>query len=206
MLKVDLRLLLLAGLLCAVTLIANASDSTFEDSEHCLGYRAEKTMFFFNEVQILAKTCVLNLATKASTDGQSLKFSVSTPVNSLDSNSEDRDEAVMEILKASQHPNLEFHSEFLTVHQLRKAFKQGHLVIEGILKFGGHAKKVQFQTQLEKLNDSWVVHGNLDTSFTELDLDVPIVGPGGSVAKAKDYLKILFHLQLSQFDGLNELL
>ena len=46
-----------------------------------------------------------------------------------------------------------------------------------------------------------MIEGILITSFSDLKIEVPTVGPGGLLADTRDYLELLVHLQSDKISG-----
>jgi len=178
------------------------AEEVFQQEDHCLAYRTEKTMFFFVDVEVVGKTC--ELTARVEKTGEQVRFEVSFPIHSLDSGNGFRDGDVAEILAGEAHPEFRFVSASLTLEQVRKVLKQGATELPGVLEFAGQPHPVGFPIELSRQSGAWVVTGKLVTSFTELGLELPTVA-GGVVADAQDYLELLVHLRFDQVRGLEEL-
>ena len=46
-----------------------------------------------------------------------------------------------------------------------------------------------------------MIEGKLMTSFSDLNIEVPTLGPGGLLADTRDYLELLVHLQSNKISG-----
>ena len=84
-------------------------EEVFSSGDHCLAYRTPKKMFYFTDVIVIGKSCQVNALTEM--EGTKKRFIVTVPVESFDSDSSRRDEVVMEILEAEEHPNLRFETD-----------------------------------------------------------------------------------------------
>ena len=197
----------LAGLAALAGASLLHAEEVFRQGGHCLAYQAEKTMFLVADSEVIGKSCEVKARAEWSEQGDRVRFVVSLPIRSLDSdNSFGRDEDVAEILLVETHPDIRFVSEFLTQQQVREAFTQGAMELPGHLEFAGQTHSVRFPIELFKQSGTWIVTGKLVTSFTALGLEVPTVGPGGLIADARDYLELLVHLRFDRVRGMEDLL
>ncbi len=183
-----------------------AEETVFQEGEHCLAYRTEKAMFFVAEVGVIGKSCQVDSKLFWSDEKGEVRFEVSVPIRTLDSDNGKRDEHVAEILKAHQYPSIHFTTQFITIEEVNQALKNGQISLPGNLEIAGKSFAVMFPVQLSKQRQNLVIEGKLVTSFSDLELQIPSVGPGGMIAEPKDYLEILVQLDAGQILGMEELM
>jgi polyisoprenoid-binding protein YceI len=125
-------------------------------------------------------------------------------VESFDSDSNRRDEVVMEILKAEDHPDLRFETDWISDSVIRNLLETGKGSLKGILSLAGRSYPVSFQMDFFSEGGNYRIEGHLDTNYTAFDMEPPVGGPGGLIAIVKDKLELLAHLQSAQITGFEE--
>ena len=177
-------------------------EKIFSSGDHCLAYRTPKKMFFFTDVIVIGKSCQVNASTEM--EGTKKRFIVTVPVESFDSDSNRRDEVVMEILKAEDHPDLRFETDWISDSVIRNLLETGKGSLKGILSLAGRSYPVSFQMDFFSEGGNYRIEGHLDTNYTAFDMEPPVGGPGGFIAIVKDKLELLAHLQSAQITGFEE--
>jgi len=183
-----------------------AEENVFEEKEHCLAYRTEKTLFFFTDVDVVGKSCKIGTKTHWSEDHSKVQFEVSVPINSFDSGIGQRDKDVLEILRGDQYPNIRFISNEVIVKDIRAALKSGELPLPGVLDVAGNSFTLIFPLKFSEKSGNLIVEGEVLTKFSDFKVQVPDVGPGGMLADPGEYLEILIHLNTSKISGIKEIL
>lgn len=176
-----------------------AEEPIFAPEDHCLAYKAEKEMFFFANVDVIGKSC--DVKSEIRWNGSQAQVVVSVPVTSFDSDSGDRDEEVVIILKNDITPNIKFVSEWLDQASLKKLLDSKGTKIAGQLEVAGNTFPVTFEMTTSKQGDFYLIEGKLISSFTKYKVVVPTVGPGGLIAEPKDYVELLVHLRSDKIAG-----
>ena len=179
-----------------------AQESVFKSNDHCLAYRTPKKMFFFTKVVVIGKSC--EVQARVEKKEQQVRFIVSVPVDSFDSDNSFRDGQVQEILKVEKHPEVRFESVWMTSLQIKNSLKSGKENLRGKLKLAGRTYPVSFTLNLTLVAGKLRIFGHLKTNYSALDIEPPVVGPGGFIANVQDNLELLVQLQNDQITGFQE--
>ncbi len=193
---------LLFGGLLLQTSAAGAQEALFAPDDHCLAYRTHKEMFLMADVEVIGKSC--DVSARMEADGNRVRFTVTAPVASFDSDSSMRDSSVQEILKADQYPDLVFISRWVPREEVKAVQQGGAFRLEGELEIGGVPHLMAFALQVKPAQGYAVITGEQDTSFSLLQIVVPPVA-GGVIAEPADDLAILLHLRTDQVNGFSSL-
>lgn len=181
-------------------------EAVFTAEEHCLAYRTVNRMFLFFDSPVVGKSCDFKSELKQSEDGSRVMIIVSVPVKSFDSKNEERDQELLEILKTDEFPDVHFTTGWLEAASLREALEKGSLELEGKLRIAGQDNRIILPLGIQRQTGGIVITGNLITSLTKFNIDIPSVGPGGVIASTTDEFEILVHLLLEQVVGAGEFL
>lgn len=166
-----------------------AASSVLSSGSNCVAYKTKKTLALVKRVTVVGKSCKVKV--KALKKGAKYGAEVSVPIKSFDSKEKDRDKEVLNILKAKVQPDLLFKTDLLTKGQWEKMLKNGRGAVKGKLMI---AKKSYPLTAIVKVKKGGTeLSGNLVTKFSKVGVKPPSVGPGGSIAKADDYLELHFN-------------
>jgi hypothetical protein len=65
----------------------------------------------------------------------------------------------------------------------------------------GNTFPVKFTLNFTDQGGLFLIEGKLITSFSDLNIEVPTVDPGGLFADTRDYLELLVHLQSNKISG-----
>ena len=131
---------------------------------------------------------------------------VSVPLQSFKSGSKKRDKHVAEILGAPDFTSINFSTEWLEAEMLCESISQGSFALPGSLEVKGTRFPVIFDLQFSSVNARGIVKGLLETTFSDLNVTVPKVGPGGMIAKPHENLKLFVQLQLDSVHRADSLL
>ena len=172
----------------------------FAPEEHCLAYKTVKTMFFFADVAVIGKSCDVTAKMHWAESGEKAQVEVSVPVKTLDSGNEFRDGDILEILKTNLNPNIRFVSEWLEKSTWAKMMEGQLPEVSGNLEVAGGIFPVKFTLSFAKQAGFILVEGQLKTTFSALNVDVPLVA-GGLIADPKDELELQLHLRLDKIAG-----
>ncbi|MBC8220796.1 MAG: YceI family protein [Proteobacteria bacterium] len=180
---------------------AFAEENVFAPDEHCLAYKTEKSMFFFDGVEVIGKSCEVKAEIRWQDSTEQAQVEVSVPVTSLDSANSFRDGEMPEILKAELSPNIRFISNWLSRTDMQKMLENQSADFSGMLEVAGNTFPVKFALSFKDQGAFYLIEGKLITSFSELKVEVPTVGPGGLLAEPRDYLELLVHLRSDKISG-----
>tara|TARA_Y100000590_G_scaffold298994_1_gene337080 strand:+ start:628 stop:1107 length:480 start_codon:yes stop_codon:yes gene_type:complete len=147
---------------------------------------------------VVGKTCEITI--QVDRKGSNTKFTVSFPINSLDSGLEIRDDDVTGMLSFESNTYIRFVSDFLTKEQIREALAHGKTNLGGKLEIAGKVYKVIFPLKFSDQSGTWLVTGKLNSSLSQFGLELPSV-LGGVIANTHDYLKLLVHLRFNIVQG-----
>ena len=65
----------------------------------------------------------------------------------------------------------------------------------------GNTFPVKFTLNFTDQGGLFLIEGKLITSFSDLNIEVPTLGPDGLLADTRDYLELLVHLQSNKISG-----
>lgn len=178
--------------------IANAEEDVFESGDHCLAYRASRTLFFVIDIEVIGKSCQINSKIHWTAEKDKMLFDIRVPISSLDSGIGRRDKSIFRILKINQYPDIRFITALIPLTALHQAFEIGGMPISGNLEVAGKSFPVTFLLRIVKRSEKIIIKGKLVTTFSNLEVVLPLVGPWGVLEDPIDYLEILVHLQLDR--------
>ena len=178
-----------------------AEEIVFAPDEHCLAYKTEKSILFFEGVEVIGKSCDVKAEIRWQDSTEQAQVEVSVPVKSLDSTNSFRDENIPEILKAELSPNIRFTSTWLSREDMQKILEEQNAEVSGILEVAGNTFPVKFNLNFTDKGGFFLIEGKLITTFSNLKIKVPSAGPGGLLAATRDYLELLVHLQSGKISG-----
>ncbi len=176
--------------------LAFPEEPIFAPEEHCLAYKTVKTMFFFADVDVIGKSCDVTAEMNREESGEKTQVEISVPVKTLDSGNPLRDGDIPGILKADLTPNIRFVSEWLEKSAWDKMMEGQLPEVSGNLEVAGGIFPVKFALSFSKQAGFLLVAGQLKTTFSALNVDVPLVA-GGLIADPQDALELPLHLRLS---------
>ncbi|MCB1145711.1 MAG: hypothetical protein KDK38_02820, partial [Leptospiraceae bacterium] len=152
-------------------------------SRACVSYETEKEMFYTTDVKVIGRTCDVSILETQKNENLSIQVSFKT--ENLDSGSGSRDEDVAEMLGHTV-----FFTTTFNVEEFEKLYKQNDFQIKGNLGL----KSGSFPLTMTVKKSKNIFSGYIKTSFTELGLQPPKVGPGGMMADTKNILELRFEL------------
>mgnify|MGYP005623503101 FL=1 len=180
---------------------AFAEEDVFALDEHCLAYKTEKSMFFFAGIEVIGKSCDVQAEIHWQDSEEQAQVEVSVPVSSFDSGNSLRDGDIPEILRAELTPEIRFISNWLSRTDMQKMLENQSADVSGMLEVAGNTFPVKFTLSFKDQGAFYLIEGKLITSFSELKVEVPTVGPGGLLAEPRDYLELLVHLRSDKISG-----
>lgn len=191
-----------ASLVCflMMSLSSVAFCVTFEADDHCVAWKANKTMFLFNEVEAIGKNCELDLAFVEQQSGLFV-LHLELPLSAFDSGEKERDEHVSELLGGTKNPNLILESEAKTRPDWDKFFAAESSELSVELKLGDKS----FPLKLSPVVDSQMIVGSVEVDLEkDLELSSPSVA-FGLVAKVDPVVELHFHLLQNKIKNVDEL-
>lgn len=136
--------------------------------------------------EVVGKSTEVNALGKYDEQGLTFKeVAVVIPVKSFDSNNQNRDSHVLELVQGLKYPNIQFASTEIV--------KQGYYAfnIKGILTFKGVKKPIQFTTKTWIQDKKQVfVQGSFDVSMRDFGIEPPSF----MMVPAEDKIKINFRV------------
>ena len=92
----------------------------------------------------------------------------------------------------------------MTSLQIKNALKSGKENLRGKLKLAGRTYPVSFSLNLTLVAGKLRIVGHLETNYSALDIEPPVVCPGGFIANVQDSLELLVQLHSDQIIGFQE--
>ena len=194
----SLLAVLIAGAAAAAT-----SELKFEESDHCVAYRVEKTMFLFKSDMVVGRNCDVSAQVLPEVGGLN-HVEVNVPVRSFNSGDSDRDKDVLKILLADQRPEITFRSKAFSEAEWHSFFSKDNFPLEGQLYIGPNAYPVTLTVKYTEKDAFAEVQGAARVRFADFQIKPPKVG-GGLVAKSSSDFELLFHLVSQRILGADSL-
>lgn len=193
------------GLVAFAVLVAFAASGDpggeiFEPGDHCVAYRTVKEMWFGSEVVVVGRSCEVSAKLVSMDAGPQVVVSV--PIKSLRSGNMLRNGSVADLLGVKLQPDLRFTSNPVEADALRGDIARGSFVLPGILSLGNKPYPIDFPLEIVEQGGQRTVKGRLETTFEAFEIEVPSV-MGGFIAKPREELELIVHLDVAQVDGLD---
>lgn len=163
----------------------------FQPEDHCVAWKARKTILLLGSDEPIGKSCTLN--TEVQKRGKMKVFVGEFPLQAFKSGADGRDEAVVELLGGPTRTQLGFESEPMPPEVYDRTLKQGGSV-RGTLRFLGQDHPVVFQLTVPQQG---VLRGFAQVTFSDLGLEAPTV-LGGLGAKVQNDLDLGFQFQVDR--------
>lgn len=183
--------------------MAATGDLKFEEGDHCVAYRVEKTMFLFKSDMVVGRNCDVSAQVLPEVGGL-YHIEVNVPVRSFNSGDADRDKDVLKILLADQRPEITFRSKAFTDEEWHSLFAKSEFPLEGQLYIGPNAYPVTLTVKYTEKEAFAEVQGTAKVKFQDFKIKPPKVG-GGLVAKSSPDFELLFHLVSQRILGADSL-
>jgi polyisoprenoid-binding protein YceI len=202
-----LRAVVLVPLLSLSALVAQDAsppyglvDEFLGRGDHCVAYRTSKRAFF-RETEVVGRNCSVSARIAWQRDGAMAVVEVDVAIVGFESGSRRRDRDVAKILRADEHPAIRFRSHPVAVEWLRRARAPGEWRLQGVLEIAGERHPVVFDVLTANDADHLRIDAVLVTTFAELNVVVPRVGPRGIIADPGEDLELLVRLRLDRVEG-----
>lgn len=189
----------LSVLLCASGLALLPASQTqagtplIASGKHCVAWKTKKTLALVKREEPVGMNC--SASVKALKVGANYSAEVTVPISAFHSGEKDRDKEVLKILKANISPNLVFKVSPLPASAWQGMLQRGSGAVHGQLYIAGKPYPLGTTIHVQKNGGHIEVSGAIFTKFSELGIKPPEVGPGGSIAKADDYLELHFNFR-----------
>ena len=175
-------------LLCfALPLKGFAKGPPFPKDKACVAWLAKKTMFLMSDQTAIGINCAIE-ASVSEKDGHRIQITI--PVNKFNSEEEDRDEEVTELLGGKVHPKIQFTSAPLGTDWQNKVGAGQEL--PGELMINGKSFPIKTNYQIS----GQLAQGSLVSTLSAFEIEPPEVA-GGVVASVEDYIELHFHIPLA---------
>lgn len=177
----------------------NAGASVMADGEHCVAYRADKTILFIKDQTVIGKNCEIAAQVLPEVGGL-YHIEVNVPLRGFRSGDVDRDKDVMKMLKADERPELTFRTGSRNAEEWRALFTKSEFEIEGELLIGTKSFPLKLHSRYIEKPEGAEVQGVVHMKFTDFELTPPRVA-AGFLVKAKPELDLHFQLQSQRVLG-----
>jgi hypothetical protein len=183
----------------ALAWAAQPSVPPFEPDSHCVAYEVEKVTLFFARSEVIGKNCEVSAQVLPEVGGL-YHIEVIIPLRGFSSGDSERDQDVMEILKAKERPELVFHSRAMSAEQWKALFDKGDFDISGELSIGKSSYPLTLHSHYTDSAAGAAVDGQATMRFHDFGLSPPSA-MAGIVAKARPELNLFFRLQSQRILG-----
>lgn len=191
------------ALLAAGAAGADEEREIFGPGDHCVAYRTIKHVFFVFNAEVIGRNCEVSSRLDLSEEGGDPRIVVEVPIEGFDSRRTRRDRTVADLLGVDTQPELRFSSNPIDVEVLRPGIARGRFRLPGTLTLGGRDFPLEFPLEIVEREGGRYVKGRLATTFAAFDVVVPTV-VGGLIARPKEALELVLHLDLERVSGLAE--
>jgi polyisoprenoid-binding protein YceI len=182
-----------------------AGEDIFKSADHCVAYKTSKKMLFLFTPAVIGKNCGATASLEWNSENTKAQIKIVIPVDRFESGPGPRDGHVAEILGGKNLNPMVFNSQFIERSSLANLFKNGSMPIVGNLEINGEGHDVTFTSTVVDRGEKKIIIALLETSFSELEVTVPKVGPGGIIAEIKDELELIAHFQTGMVKGVGHL-
>ena len=188
---------LLAVLFYSEFSILHGENDILSLEEHCVAYSTPEKILFFNDYQVIGKSCKIEASTEKNNLQQS-RFVVKIPVESIDSGVSTRDADVMKILNAEKFPNIIFETDWISTDKIEKILLDNKGVLNGFLIISGKKYLITIRVITIKKEANYVIRTEFDTNYTFFNLTPPKLG---FFAEVFNSIKIVVNLQSNKIKG-----
>lgn len=193
-----IHLFLMAGLLSASPMsLLNAGD-------HCVAYRAQKTLFLLAKTTVVGKSCSISAQVTPGLEGK-YAIEVRVPNNSFESGEKKRDEDVSKLLGGSENSYVTFKTDMKTGPDWNVLIMQDKFEIPGTLTVNGQDFPVKAEAARASTPEGYEIDGVVKTTFKDLNMNAPKM-MGGVFAKVQNDLELHFHLKGDRTLGASSIL
>lgn len=120
--------------------------------------------------------------------GGQQRIRVEIPIRAFDSGAQGREDYVANVLGAKTQSNLIFLSKAKSAGEWKALFQEQKFQIAGELMIAGKSFGIAFDCRPDTSGNSFTaVHVG---SYGAFGLEIPVVGPGGVIGKAENYLEL----------------
>ena len=187
--------------LCLNSLYGNPlsfAKEIFVPQDHCVAYKTAKQMFLFVDTDVIGKSCEVESSLQRSEDQSKIQFQFQVDVTTFNTDDEERDEHVAEILGAPKHENIYFTSDWFTPQKLREVLQAEKITpLFGQLGINGNSYPIRFDLQITQQSGTQIIEAQWTGKFEDLNVIVPSAG-GGLIFEASEDLQLLTHLHLNR--------
>jgi len=180
-------------------IFSSSAPSSAQDvsaDNNCVWYKTDKSVMWLGSADVVGMNCHIEI--KPIKKGELLSFEILIPIEGFNSGSNGRDERVDEILKSEKQPNLVFSTEYMNRNYWQQLISKPEFKLNGILNISGLSTKVTFHVT----TDIKTCKGKFITNYSWFKIEPPVAGPGGMVARTRDYLELHFSVKKESIENL----
>ena len=192
-----LAIILTALLFSTHSYAAVPSGVELTESQSCIGYIANKSMFFV-QTHVVAKGCQPKITLEESPSKRKIRVTVEHRFLGLDSGLGKRDAHMAEIFNITPQGNIAFQSEWLDRNWLRNAQREQKITLRGKIIGGIVKAPVVFNLSLENSKSGWLLTGVASAKLDDFNIKVPEIGPFGMIATVHQDFELWVHLFLEE--------
>ena len=182
----------------------SAPISLLKSGDHCVAYRASKTLFLFMSTKVVGKSCSVSSQVTPGLEGK-YAIEVRVPHNSFESGEKKRDEDVSRLLGGSQSSDVTFKTDMKTSPDWNALLMQEKFEIPGTLIINGKEFPVVAEAARASTSEGYEIDGVVKTKLKDLDLHPPQM-IAGVLAKVQNEIELHFHLKADRTLGASSIL
>lgn len=162
-------------------------------------YRTGKSIFFgIRKVEVVGLSTDFEVALEPVLTGDGVYARMEIEPSSFDSGNETRDTDVAELLGGPRLLPLVFRSQTLERPALEALLGGEPLSVDGTLSLPEGVAPVRFHLSVVETGGRRFLQGVATTTFADLDIDVPGVGPAGILVSPDDELELWLRVPMTE--------
>lgn len=166
---------------------AFADDTAPKLETNSAAYLTYKALLLEKHIRVVGVNRRLLVQMENAGSGQQ-RIRVEMPIRAFESGAPGREDYVANALGAKIQSNLIFLSKTKTTSEWKALFQEPKFSITGELVIAGKATVIAFDCRQNQNGDAFTaVHVG---SYGAFGLEIPVVGPGGVIGKAENYLEL----------------
>lgn len=168
--------------------------SLLDPGEHCVAYKASKTLFLVAKTKVVGKSCSVMAQITPGLEGK-YAIEVSVPSNSFESGEKKRDEDVSKLLSGDGGvSDVVFKTDMKSGPEWNLLIMQEKFSVPGVILIKGREYPVVAEAARASTPEGYEIDGVIKTSLTHLNISPPTM-VGGVFAKVQNDIELHFHLK-----------
>ena len=184
---------MLINLFLVGALAYSAPISLFNSGEHCVAYKASKTLFLVAKTKVVGKSCSVSAQVTPGLEGK-YAIEVRVPSNSFESGEKKRDEDVSKMLGPQGVGDVLFRTDMKSGPDWNLLIMQEKFEIPGVIVISGVEYPVTAEAARASTPEGYEIDGVIKTTLKHLNIEPPSMA-AGVFAKVQNDIELHFHLK-----------